>query len=63
MRFAERYLILVVRKLRKRTIYIDEGIDKQMRVAAVEDDKPFGAYAEEAFRLFLNRRQNEKRSK
>jgi hypothetical protein len=49
--------------MRKRTIYIDQEIDKQMRVAAVGDDKPFGAYAEEAFRLFLNKRCNEKKSK
>ena len=35
-------------KRRKRTIYIDPDIDKQMRVAAVE-----GEHAEEAFRLFL----------
>jgi hypothetical protein len=48
--------------MRKRTIYIDEGIDKQMRVAAVEDDKPFGVYAEEAFRLFLDKRRREKKS-
>jgi len=32
---------------RKRTIYIDEDIDKLMRVAAVEDDKFYGEYAEE----------------
>jgi hypothetical protein len=35
---------------RKRTIYIDQEIDKQMRVAAVEDDMFYGQYAEEAFR-------------
>ena len=51
------------KKMRKRTIYIDEAIDRQMRVAAVEDDKPFGAYAEKAFRLFLDKRRAEKRSK
>ena len=34
-------------KRRKRTIYIDQEIDKQMRVAAVEDDKFYGEYAEE----------------
>ncbi|MGC2570185.1 MAG: hypothetical protein WA364_01645 [Candidatus Nitrosopolaris sp.] len=34
-------------KRRKRTIYIDSEIDKQMRVAAVEDDKFYGEYAEE----------------
>jgi hypothetical protein len=39
---------------RKRTIYIEEDIDKQMRVAAVEDDKFYGEYTEEAFRLFLD---------
>jgi hypothetical protein len=47
---------------RKRTIYIDPGVDKQMRVAAVEDDKPFGVYAEEAFRLFLDKRRREKKA-
>jgi hypothetical protein len=52
-----------VRKLRKRTIYINEDIDKQMRVAAVEDDKSFGVYAEEAFRMFLDKRHREKKSK
>ena len=30
----------------KRTIYIDQEIDKQMRVAAVEEDKFYGEYAE-----------------
>jgi len=48
--------------MRKRTIYISEDVDKQMRVAAVEDDKPFGIYAEEAFRLFLDKRRKEKKS-
>ena len=33
-------------KRRKKTIYIDQEIDKQMRVAAVEDDKFYGQYAE-----------------
>ena len=46
-------------KRRKRTIYIDQEIDKQMRVAAVEDDKFYGEYAEEAFRLFLDKRRKE----
>ena len=46
---------------RKRTIYIDPEIDKQMRVAAVEDDKFYGEYAEEAFRLFLDKRRKEKK--
>jgi hypothetical protein len=49
--------------MRKRTIYINEEIDKEMRVAAVKDDRPFGAYAEEAFRLFLDKRRKEKKSK
>ena len=49
-------------KRRKRTIYIDSDIDKQMRVAAVEDDKFYGEYAEEAFRLFLDKRRKEKKS-
>ena len=48
-----------VEKRRKRTIYIDSDIDKQMRVAAVEDDKFYGEYAEEAFRLFLDKRRRE----
>jgi hypothetical protein len=48
---------------RKRTIYIEEDIDKQMRVAAVEDDRFYGEYAEEAFRLFLDKRRREKKSK
>jgi hypothetical protein len=38
-------------KRRKRTIYIDQEIDKQMRVAAVEDDKFYGQYAEEERRF------------
>jgi hypothetical protein len=46
---------------RKRTIHIDQEIDKQMRVAAVEDDKFYGEYAEEAFRLFLDKRRKEKK--
>jgi hypothetical protein len=46
---------------RKRTIYIEENIDKQMRVAAVEDDKFYGEYAEEAFRLFLDKKRKEKK--
>jgi hypothetical protein len=46
---------------RKRTIYIEEDIDKQMRVAAVEDDKFYGEYAEEAFRLFLDKKRKEKK--
>jgi hypothetical protein len=33
-----------------------------MRVAAVEEDKFYGQYAEEAFRLFLDKRRKEKRS-
>jgi hypothetical protein len=45
---------------RKRTIYIDHEIDKQMRVAAVEDDKFYGEYAEEAFRSFLDQRRKER---
>jgi len=32
-----------------------------MRVAAVEDDKFYGEYAEEAFRLFLDKRRKEKK--
>ena len=32
-----------------------------MRVAAVEDDKFYGEYAEEAFRLFLDKRLRERR--
>jgi hypothetical protein len=51
-----------VEKRRKRTIYIDSDIDKQMRIAAVEDDKFYGQYAEEAFRLFLDKRRKEKKS-
>jgi len=51
-----------VEKRRKRTIYIDSDIDKQMRVAAVEDDKFYGEYAEEAFRLFLDKRRKERKS-
>ena len=47
---------------RKRTIYIDQEIDKQMRVAVVEDDKFYGEYAEEAIRLFLDKRRKEKKS-
>jgi len=43
------------------TIYINQEIDKQIRVAAVEDDKFYGEYAEEAFRLFLDKRRKEKR--
>jgi hypothetical protein len=35
-----------VERRHKRTIYIDQEIDKQMRVAAVEDDKFYGEYAE-----------------
>ena len=31
-----------------------------MRVPAVEDDKFYGQYAEEAFRLFLDKRRKEK---
>ena len=51
----------VIRK--KRTIYIDPEIDKQIRVAATEDDKRFSDYAEEAFRLFLDKRRKEMKSK
>jgi hypothetical protein len=51
-----------VEKRRKRTIYIDHEIDKQMRVAAIEDDKFYGQYAEETFRLFLDKRRKEKKS-
>ena len=47
-------------KRRKRTIYIDSDIDKQMRVAAVEDDKFYGEYAEQAFRLFLDKKRKER---
>jgi len=46
---------------RKRTIHIEEDVDKLMRVAAVEDDKFYGEYAEAAFRLFLDKRRKEKR--
>jgi hypothetical protein len=49
--------------VRKRTIYIDEEVDRMMRVAAAEDDKYFGDYAEESFRLFLDKRKREKRDK
>ena len=46
---ATHTLIFVnMEKRRKRTIYIDQEIDKQMRVAAVEDDKFYGEYEEEA---------------
>ena len=44
---------------RKRTIYIEEHIDKMVRVAAVEDDKLYGEYAEGASRLFLDKRRTE----
>ena len=37
---------------RKRTIYIEEDVDELIHV---EDDKFYGEYAEEAFRLFLDR--------
>ena len=47
---------------KKRTIYIDPEIDKQIRVAATEDDKRFSDYAE-AFRLFLDKRRKEMKSK
>ncbi|MGA9152804.1 MAG: hypothetical protein WBZ36_19685 [Candidatus Nitrosopolaris sp.] len=50
-------------KKRKRTIYIDPEIDKQMRVAAVEDDKYFGVCAEEAFRLYLDKRRIERKKR
>jgi len=33
-----------------------------LHAPAVEDDKPFGVYAEEAFRLFLDKRRLEKKS-
>jgi len=56
------HIFSCVEKRRKRTIYIDSEIDKQMRVAAVEDDKFYGQYAEEAFRLFLDKRRKEKKS-
>jgi len=56
------HLFSCVEKRRKRTIYINQEIDKQMRVAAVEDDKFYGQYAEEAFRLFLDKRRKEKKS-
>jgi hypothetical protein len=52
-----------VEKKRKRTIYIDPEIDKMMRVAAVEDDRYFGECAEEAFRLYLDKRRRERKSK
>jgi hypothetical protein len=35
----------------KRTIYIEEDVDKLMRVAAVEDDKFYAEYAEEPCHL------------
>jgi hypothetical protein len=50
-------------KRKKRTIYIDPEIDKQIRVAATEDDKRFSDYAEEAFRLFLDKRKKEVKTK
>ena len=56
------HIFSCVEKRRKRTIYIDSDIDKQMRVAAVEDDKFYGEYAEEAFRLFLDKRRKERKS-
>ena len=56
-----KYIFSCMEKRRKRTIYIDSEIDKQMRVAAVEDDKFYGQYAEEAFRLFLDKRRKEKK--
>ena len=34
-----------------------------MRVVAVEDDKFYGEYAEEAFLLFLDKRRRERKSK
>jgi hypothetical protein len=57
------HIFSCVEKRRKRTIYIEEDIDKQMRVAAVEDDKFYGEYAEEAFRLFLDKRRKDKERK
>jgi D-arabinose 1-dehydrogenase-like Zn-dependent alcohol dehydrogenase len=45
---------LPLRQTRKKT---------QIRVAATEDDKRFSDYAEEAFRLFLEKRRKEMKSK
>ena len=38
----QQHIFSYVEKRRKRTIYIDQEIDKKMRVAAVEDDKFYG---------------------
>jgi hypothetical protein len=48
-------------KKRKRTIYIHPEIDKTMRVIAVEEDRYFGDVAEDAFRLYIDKRKKEKK--
>jgi hypothetical protein len=48
---------------RKRTIYIDPEIDKTIRVLAVEEDRYFGDVAEDAFRLYIEKKRKEKKPK
>jgi hypothetical protein len=47
-------------KRRKRTIYIDPEIDKTIRVLAVEEDRYFGDVAEDAFRLYIEKKRKKR---
>ena len=49
--------------MRKRTIYIDSDLDKNMAHAAIEDEKRYSDCAEEAFKLYLKTREEKGREK
>ena len=48
-------------KKAKVTIYIDPEIEKSVRIAAIQDEKRFGAWVEEGFRDKLDKRRKEKK--
>jgi hypothetical protein len=44
---------------RKRTLYLNEDIDMQMRVVAAKMDKTYSVIVEEAFKVYLDKIDND----
>jgi predicted HicB family RNase H-like nuclease len=48
-------------KKAKVTIYIDPELEKSIRIAAIQDEKRFGTWVEEAFEDRLDKRRKERK--
>jgi predicted HicB family RNase H-like nuclease len=51
----------LVTKKAKVTIYIDPELEKLVRIAAIQDEKRFGTWVEEAFQDRLDKRRKERK--